>query len=334
MRTFRMAAGFRRGLVVGGRVVAYASVLSFGLAWCWVERVSAQIEQSSLALGERLAQSLGDVVGEPQALVVNGQNVWIASQTTPLSVAEALDRFDARCVSSSQALSADLDGLEAAPLAPSGPGPALAGQRWLIRRDERVGQGGQLVCLAPTEPLTGFLDLGERLSTFFATGELGVIGELRYVRAKPRAEGGSHVIAVWSAGAFNLLEALPHEADVPGEDPDGAPRPPEATRLLSARVPGRGFAVYSYTSNRSAAELLRFYALEMSLKGWAELEAERFVPETEALSKQARAYLMGDALTLVVVDDAADAAPAQAVATLVQARALGVARAIAPAVAE
>jgi hypothetical protein len=320
-------------LVVGGRVVAYASALSLGLAWCWVERVSAQIEQSSLALGERLAQSLGDVVGEPQALVVNGQNVWIASQTTPLSVAEALDRFDAHCVSSSQALAADLDGLEA-PLAPSGAGPSRAGQRWLIRRAESVGQGGQLVCLAPTEPLTGFLDLGERLSTFFATGELGAIGELRYVRAKPRPEGGSHVIAVWSAGAFNLLAALPHEADVPGEDPDGAPRPPEATRLLSARVPGRGFAVYSYTSNRSAAELLRFYALEMSLKGWAELEAERFVPETEALSTQARAYLMGDALTLVVVDDAPDAAPAQAVATLVQAGALGVARAIAPALVE
>jgi hypothetical protein len=333
MRTFRMTSGFRRAWVVGGRGLAYAGALSLGLAWCWVERVSAQVEQSSLALGERLAQSLGDVVSEPQALVVNGQNVWIASKTTRLSVAEALDRFDTHCVSTSQALSAELDGLEAA-VAPPAAESSLAGHRWLIRRDEVPGQGGQLVCLAPTEPLTGFLDLGERLSTFFATGELGAIGELRYVRAKPRAEGGSHVITVWSAGSFNLLEALPHEADVPGEDPEWAPRPPESTRLLSARVPGRGYAVYSYASNRSAAELLQFYAARMPDQGWTPLDAERFVPETQALSTRARAYFRGDAFTLVVVDDVPDAAPARAAATLVQGGALGVAHAISPAAAD
>jgi hypothetical protein len=334
MLTFQMTAGFRRRLVAGGRVVMYASALSLGLAWCWVDHVSAQIGESSLALGERLAQSLGAVVSEPQALVVNGQNVWVASKTTPLSVSEALDRFDAHCVSTSQALGAGLDGLE---LESGAPGPrqsSLAGQRWLIRRGELPGKGGQLVCLAPTEPLTGFLDLGERLGTFFETGELGSIGELRYVRATPRAEGGSHVITVWSAGAFNLLDALPHDGDVPGDDPDRAPRPPESTRLLSARVPDRGFAVYSYASNRSAAELLQFYAAEMTKVGWAPLDAERFVPEIEALSTSARAYFMGDAMTLVVVDDDPEAAPARAAITLVQAGSLQAAHATAPTAAD
>jgi hypothetical protein len=330
MRMFRMTAGFRRRLMVGGRVAGCTSALSFGLAWCWVDHVSAEIEQSSFSLGERLVDELGDVVAEPQAIVVNGQTAWIASKTTPLSVSEALDRFDAHCVSRSRALSTNLEGLEAESATPSPAGPSIPGQRLLIRRDEIPDQGGQLVCLTPTEPLTGYLDLGSRLGTFFATGELGAIGEMRYARVKSRPEGGSHVITVWSAGAFNLFDALPGDTDAPGNDPDQAPRPPEASRILSARVPGRGYAVFSYVSQRTSTELLQFYATEMPKRGWTPLDAERYVPETEALSTMARAYFIGDAVTYVVVDDTSEANTSRATATLVQAGAPRAAVAVSP----
>jgi hypothetical protein len=330
MLTFRMTAGSRWRRLAGGRVLACASALSLGLAWCWTGAVSAQIEQSSFALGERLADELGDVVSEPQAILVNGQTAWIASKTTPLSVSEALDRFDAHCVATSQSLRTNLDGLEAEASASGEEGTALSGQRWLIRRGEVPGQGGQLVCLAPTQPLEGFLDLGERLGTLFETGELTALGELRYVRAKPRPEGGTHVITVWTAGDFNLFEALPRDADVPGTEPDRVPRPPDAMRTLSARIPGRDYAMYSYISKRSAAELLQFYASEMPKQGWALLDAERFVPETAALSTMARVYHRGDAITFVVVDDTGEPAPARATATLVQAKALRAVQQVAP----
>jgi hypothetical protein len=295
----------------------YAGGASLLLAWCWAERAAAQVEQASFDLGARLVLALGEVVSVPQAIAVNGQSLWVASKTTPLSVSEALDRFDAHCVSGARALSTDLAQLEAAKASTAPELPSL-GQRALIRRAELPGRGGQLVCLAPNEPLSGFVELGERLGTLFATGELGALGELRYVQARPRAEGGSHVVSVWSAGAFNLFDALPRDTDVPGHDPERAPRPPEATRILSASIPGRSYAIASYVSRRSAAELAAYYASEMPKEGWALLDAERFVPETAALSPLARAYALGDAITFVVVDDTAEVAGSRATATLVQ----------------
>jgi hypothetical protein len=305
----------------------YAGAASLLLAWCWAERVVAQVEQAAFDLGARLVLALGDVVSAPQAIAVNGQSLWVASKTTPLSVSEALDRFDAHCVSGARSLSADLAPIEAAATASTAPELPSLGQRALIRRAELPGRGGQLVCLAPSEPLSGFVDLGERLGAVFTTGELGALGELRYMQARPRAEGGSHVVSVWSAGAFNLFDALPRDTDVPGDDPERAPRPPEATRILSASIPGRSYAIASYVSRRSAAELAAYYAREMPKEGWALLDAERFVPETAALSPLARAYALGDAITFVVVGDTGEAAGPRATATLVQVGAPGAANA-------
>lgn len=297
-----------------------ASAASLLFGWCSVEGVSAQVERASFDLGERLVLALGDVVSAPQAIAVNGQSLWVASKTTPLSVSEVLDRFDAHCVSGARAPSAELAQLDAAATASTTPerGSEPRGQRALIRRAELPGRGGQLVCLAPNEPLSGFVDLGERLGALFTTGQLGALGELRYVQARPRAEGGSHVVSVWSAGAFNLFDALPRDTDVPGDDPDRAPRPPDATRILSASIPGRSYAIRSYVSRRSAAELAAYYASEMPKQGWALLEAERWAPETAALSPLARVYALGNAITFVVVDETGEAAGSQASATLVQ----------------
>jgi hypothetical protein len=328
-----MGRRFRRHLGPCLRVGAYLGVLSLGLSCLWVARVAAEVEDVSLALGARLALELGDVVGEPQALTVNGQQVWIASKTTPLSVKEVLDRFDAHCVEASRALSTALDALEEQP--PAAPElRTLAYDRLLIRRGELEGAGGQLVCLAATERLEGFEDLGRRLNTLLTTGALGALGELRYVRAQPRSEGGSHVVTVWSAGSFNLFEALPGDADVPGGDAERAPRPPDAVRTLSARVPGRGYAVYSYISRLSSAELSRFYHTEMPRLGWQPLAAEELVPETQEVAKEARAFLLGEAITYVVVNDTREAEGARASVTLVQAGALGAASATARAPSE
>jgi hypothetical protein len=310
------------------RVGAYLGALSLGLSCLWVARVAAEVEDVSLELGARLALELGDVVGEPQAIAVNGQQVWIASKTTALSVEQVLDRFDAHCVEASRALSTALDALEEQPSA----APelrTLAYERLLIRRGELEEAGGQLVCLAATERLQGFEDLGRRLNTLLTTGALGALGELRYVRARPRPEGGSHVVTVWSAGSFNLFEALPRDVDVPGGDAERAPRPPDAVRTLSARVPGRAYAAYSYISELSAAELFRFYDTEMPRLGWQPLAAAALVPETQEVAKEARAFLLGEAITYVVVNDTAEAEGARTSVTVVQAGAIGAASATA-----
>lgn len=315
-----MSAGLRRRLRAGARVVGYTAAASLVLAWCGVERVSAELERSSLALGARLADTLGELAAEPQPIVVNGQQLWIASRATALSVPEALDRVDAHCLAGAGSPGAG---------SPSASRDPLAGaRRALIRRDERPGRGGQLVCLAPHQPFTGLFELGERLRALFATGELGALGELRYARARPRPEGGSHVVSVWSAGAFDLLDLLPRGADVPGSDPERAPRPPAATRLLSAAIPGRAYAIRAYASALSADDLLAFYAREMPRQGWAALDPQRWAPGVALPS--ARAFTQADALTLVVVDDGAErdgAAASRATATIVQVGAPGVARA-------
>jgi hypothetical protein len=126
------------------------------------------------------------------------------------------------------------------------------------------------------------------------------------------------VVSVWSAGAFNALDALPRDGDVAGDDPERAPRPPEATRLLSARIPGRAYAIRSYVSQRPASELAAYFAAEMPKYGWALLDAERFIPEVAPLSPLARAYAQGDAITFVVVDDTGAAVGSRSTATLVQ----------------
>jgi hypothetical protein len=309
------------------RSLGYAGAASLLIAWCWAGRVSAEVEQASFDLGARLVMTLGDVVSEPQAIAVNGQHLWVASKTTPLPVSDVLDRFDAHCMSAARGPSTGLAPLEAPAAAVTAHESPSLEQRALIRRAELPGRGGQLACLAPNEPLSGFVDLGERLGALFASGQLGALGELRYVQARPRADGGSHVVSVWSAGAFNLFDALPRDSDVPGDDPDRAPRPPEATRILSASIPGRSYAIRSYVSQRSAADLAAYYASEMPKQGWALIEAERFVPETAALSPLARVYALGDALTFVVVDDTGEVAGSRASATLVQVGSPGVASA-------
>jgi hypothetical protein len=112
-------------------------------------------------------------------------------------------------------------------------------------------------------------------------GDLGAFGELRYAYVKGvrdgEAERGradaitkSRVIATWTGPRFRVGGTDAH-GDVFGSDPEAAPRPPEAKRLLSAALIGTPYGMYAYSSARTPGQVLSFYDAELGRARWTRI---------------------------------------------------------------
>ncbi len=298
------------------------SLLALGAAWVclWATTQAAALEQASFSLGAQLLERFGDLAEAPQPIELNGQHLWVASKLSPLSVSEVLDRFEAHCLTGGEARA---DALDSALThnARAGLGE-LDWRRLLIRRAEVDDRGGQLVCLAPDRPLSGPLDLVDRVRTLLTTGRVGAVGSLRYARVAPQPAGGSHILSVWSEASLDWRQAMPTEGDAKGRDPSNAPRPPRSSRTLSATLAERNLAAYSYLSELTPLELLDYYDREMPHRGWARVSPATPDQAPSAVDAFARAFLQREAVTYVVVSDT----QVGRAVTLVQSGSLGATR--------
>ncbi|MFT3774350.1 MAG: hypothetical protein QM820_54005 [Minicystis sp.] len=88
--------------------------------------------------------------------------------------------------------------------------------------------------------------------------------------AQKTKTGRTHVVAAWTEGSFNVYALLPEAGkDAPGSDPQHAPRPPNAQRILSADIEGVPYAVRIYDTSASPADVVKVYDAEMAGRGWA-----------------------------------------------------------------
>lgn len=288
------------------RVALYVGAVNLGVTYLLMRSAYAGAERAVQRFGVQLTKELGgQLVGEPQAVSVDGQLMFLAAKETALPVKSVLDQFDGHCEAHSGGLReefAKIPGFEqrkwALPESMRDPG-----RIGIIRSDAGHASAseteGHLVCIAQPGNGGGVAGVVERVKEFLATGDVSRIGDMRYVAARKMADGKTQVIAVWTEGAFNIEAMFPDRGDAPGSDAPDVPRPPEAIRRLSAVVPERPYAVRSYDSTLAPAEVLTFYDRKLTAAGWetrpsalSDAGPELRPDETRAFTRDGRALLV------------------------------------------
>jgi len=244
--------------------------------------VYGDVKASALSMGHELGK-MGDV-GAGSPLRLNGEPIHVASSTEDLPLAAVLDRAEAGCKTSSAGALAELSSLPEALQKQIPPGARASG----VLREDR-GDRGVVACLVrpPGLASTGMGDALARLSALLDTGDLGQVGELRYVFAETTRAGHTHVVAAWTDGPFNLYALLPEAGhDAPGDDTPNAPRPPGAQRILSAGIEGVPYGVRLYDTAASPAAVAQHFDAEMASRGWEpSVSAEVAGPDQRAYSR-------------------------------------------------
>jgi hypothetical protein len=252
----RDGRGRLRGAV---RVAAYAACLGLLGVALSASLGRAEARERLGRAGLELLEALGPrFVGEPQAVLINGQPMFLASKLVADDVAGVLDGFEQYCTRD----------------APKSAGPLGADPyTWLRSRLENTdGSEGHIACLVPREPVHGLPRLLERASAFAHSGDLAELGEVRYAVARRNSESNStHVLTMWTEGAFNVRAMFTEEGDAPGDDPADLPRPRAARRVLSARLANHPYSLRFYDSEASHASVLDGYAEDMAARDWSAL---------------------------------------------------------------
>ena len=280
-----MVTSWRAHMLGSVRVMGLLSLVCLGsLYWC-VRGARAESERTFVRLGERLHAQLGtEFLGEPQALQINGQTLFVSAKSSWLSIHEILERFDASCdatanVGEQLALLPELlhsPELAAAAVAiertPSKlPGSfielLLSPTRLGVLRHESADEG-HFVCFSQPTPRRGLAAVVTAVRDFMASGDLSQLGHMRYVTAKKLDSGKTHVLAVWSEGPLLLSALFPESGDAPGTDMPGVSRPATSRRLFHAAAPGRDYAFRLYETARAADAVLAQYDHELPQRGW------------------------------------------------------------------
>ncbi len=225
-------------------------------------------------------------MGGAYRLRLNGELVKITSASTDASPKDVLDRFEAGCREHADGMADDFARLGDA-IAPGGAlKPVGAPGLGLMRQSD--DDQGVVVCFATGEAVKSTA-IYERLADFARTGDLGSIGEVRYVMVK-RAEGErTHVVALWTEGSLNVKTMFPEEGDAPGNDAPGVLRPPNARRLMTAYAEGAPYGVRVYESTSKPDAILAEYDRVMPKLGWtAHPDAAEAAPFSRAYSIEGR----------------------------------------------
>lgn len=261
------------------RIWKFARLMIFGVGVCLAGAAVAarsaygDVTDSALVLGGELGKMRD--VGVTSPLRLNGEAIRIASTIDPRPLDEVLDKMEATCRQSSAALFKELDDLPREVLANELPGGGEGAEaRGIVRRDE-AGRG-YVACFARgAGERASLAETSQRLARVLETGNLGELGKLRYLYGERTGDGQTHIVAVWTDGPFNLYSLFPQQGgDAPGADPKDAPRPPGATRLLSAHFDGAPYGVRIYQSKASVGEVLAVYDREMPTRGWEPLRKD------------------------------------------------------------
>lgn len=244
------------------RVLGLAALMLGAVTALTLHRAQAQLKESLSGLGQQIIQLDGFLPhSAPRKLFVNGLEFNVETVGTPLGVTDALNRFQGLCHSVGQV---DLPVAVRQKLESGSTDSPLAGAG-VIRQD------------ADNEGYVGCLDVGAHLNgegllahlvEFGKTQNLRSIGQLRYAMAR-RHEGTTTLVVLWTEGDTKLSEMFPKNADVPGRDLDGIPRPTEGRRLLSAFEHAMPYGIAAYRiEGLSKVTVLANYKAQLRQLGW------------------------------------------------------------------
>ncbi len=249
------------------RIGTFLCVLGGASTWFVFERTEAQLGDDLMGMGASLmAFADEEHTDGPRALSINGETVHLVSGSSPEPLADVLDAFEAVCLEHDAQFRQQITDLYAA-------NPELP------RREDLETFRPSLRRMAGDRGTIGCLDLGTERRTagelldaaaeFNRTGDLSVLGNMRYLFAQEADGGRTQYVALWTEGEFHVDHMLPSVGDVPGEDLPTIPRAPDGVRALYAYQVDRDdrFVVYR-DSSLSEWELEHFYRTELASNGW------------------------------------------------------------------
>ena len=263
-----------RGLLRAG---GYLAVLSLGLGAFQLRQAHAELKNRTVDLGRKMSELANASQQDVNKLNLNGQVMWMGSSVSRDSAATVLDRYEAECKQNAaqspeswrQLTQPVNDGKDAS----NKRHEAVAGMNSSgIMRAGSVTEG-TVLCFVKTEHSKS--SIGEAFKSLAETGELGAVGDLRYVYAKQGASGKTTVLTAWTDDHFNLSELNPPEGkEAHGTDFPNLPRPPDSARLFAAQVEGTPFGLNVYRGKQGVAEVISFYDEEMRTRGWLAIDPE------------------------------------------------------------
>jgi hypothetical protein len=266
------------------RLTTYLMVVAFIGAMVAANVGYARMKGSALSFGnelERLTETT-NLEGDFYKLRLNGEPIQITSARTTLRFEEVLDRYQDACKERADGLPVEFANLQAA-LQPGAPDQSLGWPGMGILRNEGEDRGFVL-CFAQGGP-TDYPAAFERLRLFGESGDLSKVGDLRYVFARA-TQNGSHVIAVWTKGAFEVGKMFPAEGDAPGTDVEGGYRPDGTRRVFTAFTEGVPYGIRIYEGSFPASIVLGQFDREMPAKGWQTLAlVGQTLPSSRAFSR-------------------------------------------------
>jgi hypothetical protein len=270
MRLLVLTAWLFRGWVRRLRLAIYFACVFALLSLVAVRALRAEVGEASRALGRQLID-LPDVSGAAEIIQLNGARMQHARVSTSASVTTVLDRFEQHCNGNPGPLAEVLDEFaanHAALLEKKGPKGSI--RRAVLRHETE--SDGVLMCFVD-ERATGLAGMNEILQALAETGDLAVLGQFRYVFAERRKDGRTKVVSMRNEGSLSVSRMFPATGDADGNDSRVLPRPPDARRTLSASAEGMPYALRTYDSGKSRAELQAFYGAWMKASGWTQAAA-------------------------------------------------------------
>jgi len=265
------------------RLTAYFMVLS-AISIVVAGRLAyGRAKEIALKTGEDLVRlTEASEIGEGYKLRLNGELVMISNASTDATPTQVLDRFQAECLQHADGMSDEFLHLRDVIKSTAVPNPKGFPGIGLLRKSDE--NGGVVVCFAQGKE-TGSAEVYKRLAEFAKTGDLASIGSVRYVVAK-KGNAGTHVVALWTEGRFDLKQMFPDKGDAPGTDPKDAMRPEASRRVLQAYAEGAPYGIRVYESTATPEKVLANYDSTMSSLGWsAHPDVIKASPKTRAFSR-------------------------------------------------
>jgi hypothetical protein len=234
--------------------------------------VYANARAGALRFGEELSdlrnsRAAGDLRGSYYRLSLNGQPISVSSGFSKHGAAFVLRQFELECKEHADGMPEQFARLQGFLDQESPDAPTGTGGYGTVR--EVRGDRGYVMCFAQGKELSR-LEKVSRLKAAIASGDLGKIGDVRYVFARDAASGdGSEIFASWTAGEFSLARMFPKTGDAPGQDVPEAPRPEGSRRVFTGFAQEAPFGIVVYEKQGAAREdTVRGIDTELAGHGW------------------------------------------------------------------
>jgi hypothetical protein len=262
-----------RGLLRAG---GYVAALSLALGAFQVRQAHAELRNRTVDLGRQMYQLANASRHDVNKLSLNGQVMFMGSSLSHDSANAVLDRYEAECKHSAaqspeswrQLTHKPSETKDAADENAEAHGMSSTG----VMRAGSLTEG-TVLCFVKGEHAKP--SIREAFKSLAETGELGAVGNLRYVWAKQGESGNTTVLTAWTDDNFNLADLVPEEGkEARGTDLPNLPRPPDSNRLFAAQVEGTPFGLNVYRGKQGPAKVIDFYDQAMKERGWLVIDPE------------------------------------------------------------